>query len=87
MEVRRRVADFSTDDLPNGCHVVEAFIQSFSPERVPAVILSPCFWNEPIEWSIIRPLIATLRTKSLCEVMTADATDRTANGLMYADFF
>ena len=76
-----------TTQLPDGCEVIEAFAQAFSPERVRAAILSPSWRGEPIEWSRIGSLTEKLRTKAGCEVITVDATHRTANGLMFADFF
>ena len=73
--------------LPDGCEVIEAFVRAFSPERVRAAILSPSCWGEPLEWSLICSLTKELRTNTGCEVITVDATHRTANGLMFADFF
>lgn len=76
-----------TPILPNGCQVIEAFVETFSPERVRAVILSPTRAGKPIEWNSISSLTETLRDRTACEVLTVDATHRTANGLMLADFF
>ena len=76
-----------TAKLPDGCKVIEAFVQAFSPERVRAAILSPSWWGEPIEWIRIGSLTEQLRTNADCEVIIVDATHRTANGLMFADFF
>lgn len=77
-----------TDNLPEGPRkVIEAFNEHFSPERVRAVILSPDRSGKTMDWSDIRSLTNELRSMSNCEVITVDATDRSANGLMYADYF
>ena len=76
-----------TPDLPNGCQVIKAFVEAFSPERVRAVILSPTCQGKPIEWDSIRALTENLRDQTACEVAIIDATRQTANGLMLADFF
>lgn len=78
----------STDNLPEGPRkVIEAFNERFSPERVRAVILSPDRSGKTMDWSDISFLTNELRSMSNCEVMTTDATDRFANGLIYADYF
>ena len=76
-----------TAKLPDGCEVIEAFVQAFAPERVRAAILSPSCRGETIGWRRIRSLTEELRTKADCEVIAVDATHLTANGLMFADFF
>ena len=77
----------ATKNLPKGPKVIEAFNQRFSPERVRAVILSPDRSGTAMDWSEAQCLIKALRPLPNCEVMTVDATDRQANGLMYADYF
>ena len=77
----------ATPNLPNGCQVIKAFVEALSPERVRAIILSPTCRGEPIEWNSIRSSTENLRDQTACEVLTVDATHRTANGLMLADFF
>ncbi len=74
-----------TDDLPEGRDVIEAFVETFAPERIRAVILSPTCWGASID--DIPLLTNELREIPRCEVITVDATDRTANGLIYSDFF
>lgn len=77
-----------TENLPQGLtEVIEAFNDRFSPERVRAVILSPDRSGTTMDWSDIRSLTMELRVRANCEVMTTDATDRHANGLIYADYF
>ena len=77
-----------TDNLPVGpTEIIEAFNERFSPERVRAVILSPDRSGTTMDWSDILSLTKELRVRANCEVMTTDATDRRANGLIYADYF
>ena len=77
----------ATDNLLSGPEVIEAFNERFSPERVRAAILSPDRSGNTMEWNDVRRLVETLRAMPNCEVMTVDATERQANGLMYADYF
>ena len=76
-----------TERLPYGPDVIEGFIQRFTPERVRAVILSPGRSGDYVTEFDHQHLTRTLRALPGVEVMTTDATTRTANGLMYADFF
>ena len=77
----------SPSRLPDGPDVIEGFIQRFTPERVRAVILSPGRSGNYMSESDHQHLTGRLHALSGVEVMTMDATTRTANGLMYADFF
>ena len=77
----------ATGRLPKGPEVVRDFHHRFLPERIRAVILTPDWSGNTLDWSDIQCLTNTLRTVPGCEVMTVDATDRETNGLMYADFF
>ena len=76
-----------TKKLPYGPDVIEGFIQRFTPERVRAVILSPGQSGDYMSKSDHQNLTGRLHALPGVEVMTTDATTRTANGLMYADFF
>ncbi len=73
--------------MPTGSEAIKEFAHRFSPERVRAVILSPACRRQTIDWNILRALTRVLRAIPRCEVMTVDATDENANGLMLADFF
>ena len=76
-----------TGRLPDGPDFIEGFIQRFTPERVRAVILSPGRSGDYMPVPAHQDLTGTLCALPGVEVMTTDATTRTANGLMYADFF
>ena len=73
--------------LPKGTKVVESFNIQFNPERIRVVLLSPDRFGNCIPRDDVRSLIDELRCIPRCEVMIADATSRTANGLMFSDFF
>ena len=68
--------------------VIDAFINRFKSERVRVVILSPDRLGRELDPpQVIRSLTKELRALPGCETMTVDATSRSGNGLMYADFF
>ena len=73
--------------LPDGPDVIKGFIRRFKPERVRAVILSPGRSGEYMSVLKHQHLTGRLHALPGVEVMTTDVTTRTANGLMYADFF
>ena len=76
-----------TGKLPDGPGVIAGFMQRFAPERVRTVILSPnrsgIYMPEVDHQHVMKALHALPGV----EVMTADATTPTVNGMMYADFF
>lgn len=76
-----------TGKLPDGPDVIAGFIQRFTPERVRAVILSPGWSGGYMPVLDHQHLTGALHALPGVEVMTTDATTRTANGMMYADFF
>lgn len=76
-----------TSKLPDGPDVIASFMQRFAPERVRAVILSPDRAGNHMPLANYQRLIAALRALSSVEIVTTDATTRTGNGLLYADFF
>lgn len=76
-----------TGRLPDAPVVIEGFIQRFRPERVRAVILSPGRSGNYMPVLDHQDLTGALHAHPGVEVMTTDATKRTTNGLMYADFF
>ena len=59
----------------------------FASDRVRAVILSLDRSGDNMPLSDHQELTGALHALPAVEVMTTDATKRTANGLMYADFF
>ncbi len=77
----------STDILPDAPDVIEAFIRRFAPERVRAAILSPDRFGNAMPSPNLQNMTSILRALPGVEVMTMDATTRTGNGLIYADFF
>lgn len=72
---------------PDSPTIIASFIERFGPERLRVVLLSPdrsgCFMTGPDQQS----LTAAMRVHPAVEVIVVDATKRTANGLVYADFF
>jgi len=71
--------------LPQGVEVVKAFAKRFEPERIRVVVLSPDRHGNPPAGGQDK-ITNALRSADV-EVVIVDATSRTANGLMYADFF
>ena len=67
--------------------IIESFKERFFPERVRVAILSPDRRGWTMEWSQLQSMTKDLRNSGSCEVMVVDATDRKANGNLYADFF
>lgn len=76
----------STSKLPNGPDVIARFIRRFPLERVRAVILSPDRAGNHMPPADYHRLMAALRAHSSVEIVTTDATTRTGNGLICADF-
>ncbi len=66
--------------------VIGHFKNKFNPERVRAIILSPDCNNNIMNSGQLKNLTLSLHLIG-CEVCIVDATDRIANGLIYADFF
>ena len=75
------------DNLPGRPNVIAAFAKHFKPERVRVVILSPDRAGNVLPIKDFQNFTTALRALPAVEIMTADATTRTGNGLMYADFF
>ena len=65
----------------------QSLLVRFAPDRVRAVILSLDRSGDNMPLSDHQELTGALHALPGIEVMTTDATKRTANGLMYADSF
>lgn len=76
-----------TKKLSDGPAVIAGFVRRFAPERVRAVILSPDRFGNTMPLPNLMNLTTTLRNVPGAEVSMTDATTRTGNGMMYADFF
>jgi len=76
-----------TEGLADAPSVIGAFVRRYSPERVRAVILSPTWRGAHFGSAAHDALVDALLATPGVEVVTADARHRTANGLVYADFF
>lgn len=72
--------------LPSGPEVVKAFAKRFEPERMRVAILSPDRHGNSLSIGDQDTIVKALRSSG-AEVVSVDATSRTANGLLYADFF
>lgn len=77
----------ATSALAGAPDVISGFASHFTPERVRVVILSPDRSNKVMAPVALQSLIALLRRAPGTEVMVVDATTRSGNGLLYADFF
>jgi hypothetical protein len=76
-----------TENLPV---IVESIAQRFSPERIRICILSPVHYGSlvsDVSGVDIQQLVQELQAIPSCEVITIDARDRQANGLLLADTF
>lgn len=73
--------------LPDAPDVISAFAARFAPERIRAVILAPDRFGNWMPRSPLQSLTAACRNVPGTEVVVTDATVRSANGLIYADFF
>lgn len=74
--------------MPDAAEAVDAFVQRFAPKRVRIVFLSPdrCgkFASESFD---VLNLTTRLWSIPSVEIMSIDARDREANGLLLTDFF
>lgn len=77
---------FADNQMPDVAETVERFVRRFDPERTRVVFLSPDRHRELLQRTH-DPLITALRQVPTVEICWIDARDRTANGLMLADFF
>jgi hypothetical protein len=73
-------------NMPDVVDTVRAFHSRFDPERIRVLFLSPDRHGALLQGAHL-PLVAGLRTISMVEIGWIDARDRTANGLLIADFF
>jgi len=76
--------------MPNAAQTVGAFIGRFSPERTRVVFLNPDRHGAYLERNAHTDLVHGLRklySKTAVEICWIDARNRTANGLLLADFF
>lgn len=76
-----------TGSLPAAPDVVEAFAKRFVPERIRIAILNPDRHGNWMPKVDLLAITDAFRNLPATEVVAVDATSRTANGLMYADFF
>jgi hypothetical protein len=76
-----------TGRIPAAPDVVEAFAKRFAPERIRVAILNPDRHGDWMSQADLLAITAAFRNMPSAEVVAVDATSRTANGLMYADFF
>ena len=77
----------AANQLSNAPDVIQQFSHRFVPERIRALVLCPDCTGNTMDWNEVQKLTSALRAVPNCEVLTVDATDRYANGLLYTDFF
>jgi hypothetical protein len=73
-------------NMPDVVDTVRAFVGRFDPERTRVLFLSPDRHGALLQGAH-EPLVTGLRTIPSVEIAWIDARDRTANGLLIADFF
>ncbi len=73
-----------TQSLPE---IISAIDIRFNPERIRVCLLSPDYRENFISNQEMLTLVSNLQSVSSCEVITIDARDRQANGLLLADTF
>jgi hypothetical protein len=73
--------------MPDVLATCRAFVRYFDPERTRVVFLSPDRHGAPLQAAEHMDLVDGLREIRSTEVCWIDARDRTANGLLLADFF
>jgi hypothetical protein len=76
----------ASSKLAKGTDVVDAFAKRFEPERIRVAVLSPNRHGNFLSTGDQDEVVRSLRSIG-AEVVIVDTTSRTANGLMYADFF
>jgi len=76
----------AANHMPDVVETVRAFVARFDPERTRVLFLSPDRHDARLQRGHL-PLVAGLRTIPSVEIAWIDARDRTANGLLIADFF
>lgn len=67
--------------------VVKNFFSRFDPERVRVVLLNPNCNGDWQEDKVSKRLVSKLWKIPRTEVLSVNATHKTANGLIYSDFF
>ncbi len=77
---------FADNQMPDVVGTCERFVRRFDPERTRVVFLSPDRHSEYLQ-KAHAPLVPGLQAIPSVEICWVDARDRTANGLLLADFF
>jgi hypothetical protein len=77
----------AANKMPDAVATVTAFYTKFYPERTRVVFLSPDRHGVCLQESAHIGLVDRLRQIPSVEICWIDARDRTANGLLLADFF
>ena len=76
----------AANNMPDAVEAVTAFYTRFHPERTRVVFLSPDRHGAYLQESAHVGLVDRLRQTPSVEICWIDARDRTANGLLLADF-
>ena len=77
----------ASKNMPDLKKTIEAFVKRFHPERTRIVFLSPDRHGNLLQHLHTALASSLTALNSHVEVCWIDATDRTANGLLLADFF
>jgi hypothetical protein len=77
---------YAFKNMPDVTDTVAAFARRFDPERTRVLFLSPDQHGSLLQQAHI-PLVSGLKGIPSVEIAWIDARDRTANGLLIADFF
>ena len=73
--------------MPDLVDTTSAFVARFNPERTRVVFLNPNRHGQYLQEASQTAVLDRLRTIPSVEMCSIDARDRTANGLLLADFF
>jgi hypothetical protein len=76
-----------SNNMPNVVNTVNGFIKCFCPERSRVLFLSPDRHGNHLQDIHLREYVTGLHQLPSVEVAWIDASDRTKNGLLIADFF
>lgn len=80
------IQPFAANKMPDLPQAIDRFVARFVPERTRIAFLSPDHYGTQLQ-PAHDPLIAPLRIIPSVEACWIDARDRTASGLLLADFF
>jgi hypothetical protein len=73
--------------MPDVVETIRAFVDRFSPERTRVAFLNPDRHGYHLPEGPQTIIVNRLRSMQSIEICAIDARDRTANGLLLADFF